>query len=86
MSELLVWKEKLREFYAKYSLIVDKVIQFLLAIVTFYVLNRNIGVMKSMTSPIISLGLAVVCTALPPIFTMIFAAGLVLLHMYSLSL
>lgn len=86
MSELLVWKEKLREFYAKYSLIVDKVIQFLLAIVTFYVLNRNIGVMKSMTSPIISLGLAVVCTVLPPIFTMIFAAGLVLLHMCSLSL
>ena len=86
MSELLVWKEKLREFYAKYSLIVDKTIQFLLAIVTFYVINSNIGVMKRMTSPVISLGLAVICTALPPVFTVIFATGLVLLHMFSLSL
>lgn len=86
MSELLVWKEKLREFYAKYSLFVDKAIQFLLAIVTFYVINSNIGVMKRMTSPVVSLGLAVLCTAMPPVFTVIAAAGLVLLHMYGMSL
>ena len=86
MSELLVWKEKLREFYAKYSIAVDKVIQFLLAVVTFYVINDNIGVVKRMTSPVISLGLAVLCTILPPVFTAVAAAGLVLVHMYGLSL
>ena len=86
MSELLVWREKLQEFYAKRSIYVDKTMQFILAVVSFYVVNRNIGLMKAVAAPLVTFGLAVICTFLPPVFTALTGAALVLLHMSRLSL
>lgn len=86
MSELLVWREKIQKVYARYSIYFDKAVQFLFAFVAFYSINKNIGVMKMVTSPVISVGLSVVCTLLPPVFTVLLAAALVLLHMFEMSM
>ena len=64
MSELLVWREKIQKIYARYSIYIDKAVQFLFAFVTFFAINKNIGVMEKLTSPVIAVGLAVVCTCL----------------------
>lgn len=86
MSELLVWRDKIRKIYARYSIYIDKAVQFLFAFVTFFSINKNIGVMEKVTPPVIAVGLAIVCTVLPPVCTVLVAAALVLLHMFKISL
>lgn len=86
MSELLVWREKIQEIYAKHSILFDKAAQFILAFVTFFSINKDIGVITSLASPVISIALAIVCTILPPVFTALAAAALVLVHMFGISM
>lgn len=86
MSELLVWKEKLRKLYAKYSIYVDKGIQFVLAFATFMFVNSKLGYMKPIAQPVVTLVLAVLCTFLPTVFTVLTAAALVVAHLFSLSM
>ena len=57
MDNLFVIREKMRELYAAHSRVFDKGIQFVLALVTFYLINGNVGFMKAAASP--------VATALP---------------------
>lgn len=85
MSSLLEWKKKLQTVYADYSMYIDKAIQFMLALTTFLLISTRIGFMEKLANPIISVGLAAVCTFLPLNVTVIFAAGLILIHMFSLS-
>ena len=86
MNELLVWREKLQKIYADKSLFIDKGIQFLLGVLTFYMINQNIGLMKTADSPVVVLALAVICAFLPTVFTVFAATLLVLAHMFTLSL
>lgn len=86
MSDIFVWKEKMQKLYARYSLYVNKGIQLLLGLLTFFFINRNIGLMETAASPFVSVALAVICTFLPPVCTVFAAAGLILVHMFTLSL
>lgn len=86
MDNIFVWKEQLQNIYAKHSRIVDKAIQFVLALTTFLIINKNIGYMSVLAKPIVVLALTVICTFLPMIFTALAAAVLVLLHLYKLSI
>ena len=43
MDNLFVIREKMRELYAAHSRVFDKGIQFVLALVTFYLINGNVG-------------------------------------------
>ena len=86
MDGILELKGQLQKIYAQYSKYIDKIIQFVLAVFTFYMINNNIGFMQMLTNPVVTLGLSIVCAFLPPVFTVLLAAALVLGHVYSLSL
>ena len=86
MDSLFVLKGQLRNIYAKYSKYIDKGIQFALALFTFYLLNQNLGYMKIAANPVVTLGMAVICAFLPPVATVLCAAGLILLHLYCVSI
>lgn len=86
MSSLLEWKEKLQKFYANQSIYVDKAIQFILGFVAFYLINSNIGLMKAAATPLVTAALAIICMFLPPVFTALAAAALILAHLFTLSL
>ena len=86
MSTLLVWKEKLQVYYGKYASVIDKVLKFVLGIAVFALINANVGFMKTAASVFVTLGLALICAFLPLTVMTFLAAGLVLLHAYSLSL
>ena len=86
MSNLLEWKERLQTIYAKHSAYIDKGIRFILAIVTFSLINMNIGFMDKLASPFITIGLAVICAFLPVMFTVAAAAFLIAAHLFSLSI
>ncbi|MGN0404422.1 MAG: hypothetical protein ACI4F1_04310 [Bariatricus sp.] len=86
MSELLVLRERIQKLYASYSIYVDKAAQFILGFVSFYLINQNIGVMKTLTTPVVMIALAVICTFLPPVTVALASAALILAHLFKLSL
>jgi len=86
MNNLFVIRGKMQEIYAKYSNIVDKIIQFILALTTFFLINNNIGFMKVLAQPVVTLMLAVICTVFPMLITILAATALVLCHLYVVSL
>ena len=51
MNDLIVWRDKLQELYATKSIYIDKAVQFVLALVTFLMINQNIGLMKAVATP-----------------------------------
>ncbi|MGF0101196.1 hypothetical protein [Bariatricus sp. SGI.019] len=86
MDMIYVFRGRIQELYAKNSKVFDKIFQFILAIVTFTVINHNVGFMKAVASPVASLALAVICTFLPLMVTVIMATVLILAHMFVLSI
>ena len=86
MNDLIVWRDKLQELYATKSIYIDKAVQFVLALVTFLMINQNIGLMKAVATPVVAVALAVICTFLPPVVTAYVAAGLVIVHLFKLSM
>lgn len=86
MSTLLVWREQLQEFYTKYSFYITRAARFVLGMLVFGLINFNIGFMKAAASVFVTVGLAVVCTFLPPVVMAAAATLLVLLHFAKLSL
>lgn len=86
MSTLLVWREKLQRLYASYSVYILKALQFLLGLIVFGLINADIGFIEAASSPLCTLGLAVIC-AFFPMTVMVFAAAvLILVQLYSLSI
>lgn len=86
MDMIYVFRGRIQELYAKNSKVFDKIFQFIFAIVTFTVINHNVGFMKAVASPVASLALAVICTFLPLMVTVIMATVLILAHMFALSI
>lgn len=86
MSNLFVLKEQLQAFYAKYSKEVDKIVQFLLAFIVFYLVNSKIGYMEAVANPLVTLILALICAFLPGTLTVLVTAVLILIHVYALSM
>ena len=76
----------MQDLYSRYSIVADKAIQFVLAVMTFYMINNNVGFMKTLASPVVALALAIIATFFPPIITVILATALILVHMYSVSI
>ena len=64
MDNLFMIREKIRELYASHSKIFDKALQFVVAFLTFYMINSNVGFMKMAASPLVTLALSVICTCL----------------------
>lgn len=86
MKNLLILRDRIKEIYAKESNIIDRVITFILALTTFLLINKNIGFMKVLSSPVISIGLAIICAFVPRTVILPFASILILLNLYSLSI
>lgn len=86
MSTLLGIREQLKEFYAKYSFYITIGMQFALGLLTFGLINYNVGFMKMASSMIVTVGLSAVCAFLPLIIMVLAATALVLLHLYALSM
>lgn len=86
MTQLLVLREQLKKLYGKYEVYLIPVGKFLTALITFLIINGNIGYMEKLAKFPIALILALLCSFLPLNFIMICGAGLSLLHVYELSM
>ena len=85
MDNLYVLRGEIQQFYAKNSQYINKALQFIVALLTFYMINHNMGFMKLLSNPLITLGLSVICAFLPMIVTVLAAAVLILVQMTAVS-
>ena len=86
MATLLEIREVMKQFYAKYDIYIRTVLKFVLALITFLMMNGKIGFMQQLRSPLISVMLAAVCCLLPLNGTVVIAGILMLAHAFALSL
>ena len=56
MSTLLVWKDQIEKIYARYSFYIVKILQFVLGLCVFGLINSNIGFMKALSSTVCTVG------------------------------
>ena len=86
MLVLLEIKEKLVKIYGKYEVYITPLFRFLLGVVTFTLINANIGYMKMLSTMPIALILAAICSVLPVNAMITLAAIVVLVNLYALAL
>lgn len=86
MTQLLVIREQLKRLCSKYEVYLVPVGKFITAMVTFLIINGNIGYMEKLAKFPIVLILGLLCSFLPLNFIVIFGAVLSLAHIYELSL
>jgi len=86
MTQLLVLREQLKKLCGKYEVYLVPIGKFLTAMVTFLVINGNLGYMEKIAKFPIVLILALLCSFLPLNFIIICAALLSLAHVYALSM
>ena len=86
MATILELKEKFVRFYGKNETYALPVIRFIIALITFTIINANVGYMKSLSSMPVALILALICAIIPMSGTLIVAGVLLLAHFYALSI
>ncbi|WP_349943783.1 ABC transporter permease [Lacrimispora sp. BS-2] len=86
MMGLLVFKERLKEFYARFEIYITPVIKFIFSLLAFALMNKNIGFMSKLTAGYIPLVLALVCSFLPYGAISFLAAGFMLAHLSGISI
>lgn len=85
MTTLLEYREKMKILLGKYDIYIFPVLKFILAFITFLVINANMGYMKALANPAVALILALLCSFLPMNVLPVLAALVVLCHCYALS-
>ena len=86
MTKIIEIKDKVFRFCAEYETYLVYAYRFLLALTLFVIINNSVGFMEKLGTFPIALLLALICCLLPQKITIIVAALLVLLHLYTLSL
>lgn len=83
ISEL---RERLLILYSKTETVVVPIVRFLLAFISFLMINSGLGYMSKLNNILIVFVVSVICAFLPLNFTIVVDALFVLLHSYELSL
>lgn len=85
MGKILEVRAYILKFYAKFSKYIDAVIKFVLAFLTFSFVRTHAGFLESLSNPVVTIGLSVICTFLPRSMTAVFAALLILVQFFTLA-
>lgn len=85
MTQLLVIKEQLRNFYQKYDVYIEPVLKFLAALLVFVLLNKNLGYDPRLKSFPIVMALSLFCAFTPSTIWVLLAALVSVGHIYALN-
>ncbi|MCD2492161.1 ABC transporter permease [Lacrimispora sp. NSJ-141] len=86
MMTLLVLRERIKKFYARYGVHILRVLRFLVSLAVFMAVDGFMGYMERLNHIWLSVGLAAVCGFLPNGAVVVAAGIFVLVHMYAVSL
>lgn len=85
MLQLYVFRSSLKVFYAKYFLIIDGIIRFVLVLASLMIININLGYQTGMSSPLLALIIASVSAFLPYTADVLVVAVFLMMHIFSAS-
>ena len=86
MTQLIEIKDKIIKFFCYYEFYMMMAVKFVLALTLFLTINANIGYMSRISNVPVAIILAMICCLLPVNGTILLAAIVVLLDMYTLSI
>jgi len=86
MMGLLVFKEKLKQFYGKYNIYLTPVVKFLVGAAAFYMINQNVGYMAKLKNPLVPVIMGLVASVVPYGTTAFLAGCVVIAHVSQVSL
>ena len=83
---LLEFKEQLKRIYGRYYTVIHMLTKFGLSLLIFTLLNQNLGFNTRLKSMVVVLFLVALCSFLPYGMIAVVAAGVMLAHIYSVSM
>ena len=86
MTALLEWKEKLKAFYGKFSMYLNPVLKFILALAVFIHINTMLGFLTLLNNVFVVLILALLCAILPLSAIVVFGCLLIMGHCYAVGI
>jgi hypothetical protein len=86
MTSLLVAKQYIKNFAARYEVYLQPLGKFLMAFIVLLFINGTTGYMGTLDSTAIVLVAALMCSFMPANFTVIVAALFVVAHLYAVSM
>ncbi len=86
MEQLLAAKDKLQQFYGKYSIYIDPVIKFCVGFLAFWIINNNIGFMERLKTPLIPVVMGLVASIVPYGVTAFLAGCFAVAHISQVSI
>jgi hypothetical protein len=86
MTGLLEFREKIRQIYIKSEAFLIPIAKFFVAFLALNLINGKLGYMSEIDNIAIVLMVALLCSFLPNVCIILFAAIFCLLHLYALSL
>lgn len=86
MDGLIKLKELSKSIYGKYDTYVISLWKFMLALIGFIVINTQLGQMGKLNNIIIVLILALICSFLPANAIVLLGSGMIIAHLYAISL
>lgn len=85
MMSLLELKLKIQNLYQKYSIYVEPIFKFIVGIIVFQLINKNIGYDERLSSIPLVLALSLVCAFTPPAVMVLLAIIISILHVFFVS-
>lgn len=85
LTKLLEIRGIARLYFQKYQLIIEPAFRFVISYLAFHTINSTLEYNKTVASPVIELGLAVVGAFLPPVVLILLCAMVAILQVYSAS-
>lgn len=86
MHKILELREKYRLLYSKYSMYIEAVVKFVIALAAIIVINSHVGAMEILTNPLVVIMLALVCAVLPKTLSAMVVMLVIVGHMFAISL
>ena len=86
MIGLLVFKEKLKQFYGKYNIYIVPVVKFLVGFLTFWLIIAYVGFMSKLKNRLIPVVMGLVASFIPYGVTAFLAGVFILIHVAQVSL
>lgn len=86
MMKILEFRTRLKFFYQRFQFVIDPAAKFLLAFLTFHMLNKSIGYDARLTKVSIELLLSILCIFTPASVLVLLAVALSIVHVYSASI
>ena len=86
MTTMYEIREQMKELYSRYDIYIMTLLKFVLGLFCFFMINGKIGYMEKLDNFAVPVLLSLLCSFLPVNCMVMFAALLILAHLFALSL